>query len=154
MLSAEYSCKLFKPIFFFFTNRQTVWTLIRQQSDLGPHCLQKLPLKMTKQTTIVVIGSLKVSSGLLIEGLVGAASMWLSCLAALKIWKLNWKKDCQSRILQWSRTLRIQFVHIMIFYSQKKIDITCKFILKYCLAFQKPRENLPSAYSYSESPEV
>ena len=46
MLSAEYSCKLFKPI---FACRQTVWTLIRllleEQSDLGPHCLQKLPLK-------------------------------------------------------------------------------------------------------------
>ena len=44
-----------------------MWTLIRllleEQSDLGPHCLQKLLLKMTKQTTIVVIGSLKVSSG-------------------------------------------------------------------------------------------
>ena len=40
MSSAEYSCRLFKPI---FTYRQTVWTLIRlllkEQSDLGPHCL-------------------------------------------------------------------------------------------------------------------
>ena len=40
--SAEYSCRLFKPIFAY---RQTVWTLIRlllkEQSDLGPHCLQK-----------------------------------------------------------------------------------------------------------------
>ena len=40
--SAEYSCKLFKPI---FTYRQTVWTqirlLLKEQSDLGPHCLQK-----------------------------------------------------------------------------------------------------------------
>ena len=46
MLSAEYSGKLFKPI---FACRQTVWTLIRllleEQSDLGPHCLQKWPLK-------------------------------------------------------------------------------------------------------------
>ena len=46
MLSAEYSCKLFKP---FFAYRQTVWTLIRllleKQSDLGPHCLQKWLLK-------------------------------------------------------------------------------------------------------------
>ena len=36
----------FKPIFAY---RQTVWTLIRlllkEQSDLGPHCLQKLLLK-------------------------------------------------------------------------------------------------------------
>ena len=42
MSSAEYSCKLFKPIFAY---RQTVCTLIRllleEQSDLGPHCLQK-----------------------------------------------------------------------------------------------------------------
>ena len=41
-VSAKYSCKLFKPIFAY---RQTVWTLIRmlleEQSDLGPHCLQK-----------------------------------------------------------------------------------------------------------------
>ena len=40
--AAEYSCKLFKPIFAY---RQTVWTLLRmlleEQSDLGPHCLQK-----------------------------------------------------------------------------------------------------------------
>ena len=42
MSSAEYSYKLFKPIFAY---GQTVWTLIRllleEQSDLGPHCLQK-----------------------------------------------------------------------------------------------------------------
>ena len=42
MLSAEYSCKLFKSIFAY---RQTVWTQIRllleEQSDLGPHYLQK-----------------------------------------------------------------------------------------------------------------
>ena len=46
MLSAEYSCRLFKPIFEY---RQTVWTLIRlllkEQSDLGLHCLQKWLLK-------------------------------------------------------------------------------------------------------------
>ena len=46
MLSAEYSCKLSKPIFIY---RQTVWTLIilllEEQSDLGPHCLQKWLLK-------------------------------------------------------------------------------------------------------------
>ena len=46
MLSAEYSCKFFKPIVAY---RQTVWTLIRllleEQSDLGPHCLQKWLLK-------------------------------------------------------------------------------------------------------------
>ena len=42
MSSAEYSYKLFKPIFAY---SQTVWTLIRllqeEQSDLDPHCLQK-----------------------------------------------------------------------------------------------------------------
>ena len=42
MSSAEYSCKLFEPIFAY---RQTVWTQIRLQSDLGPHCLQKCLLK-------------------------------------------------------------------------------------------------------------
>ena len=46
MSSAEYSCKLFKPISAY---RQTVWTLIRllleEQSDLGPHRLQKWLLK-------------------------------------------------------------------------------------------------------------
>ena len=46
MSSAEHSCKLFKPIFAY---RQTMWTLIRllleEQSDLGPHCLQKWILK-------------------------------------------------------------------------------------------------------------
>ena len=42
MSSAEYSCKTFKLIFAY---RQTVWNLIRllleEQSDLGPHSLQK-----------------------------------------------------------------------------------------------------------------
>ena len=46
MSSAEHSCKLFKSIFAY---RQTVWTQIRllleEQSDLGPHCLQKWLLK-------------------------------------------------------------------------------------------------------------
>ena len=46
MSSAEFSCKLFKPIFAYW---QTVWTLIRlllkEQSDLGPRCLQKWLLK-------------------------------------------------------------------------------------------------------------
>ena len=46
MSSAEYSCKLLKPIFAY---RQTVWTQIRllleEQSDLGPHYLQKWLLK-------------------------------------------------------------------------------------------------------------
>ena len=46
MLFAEYSCKLFKPIYAY---QQTVWTQIRllleEQSDLGPHCLQKWLLK-------------------------------------------------------------------------------------------------------------
>ena len=42
MSSAGYSCKLFKPIFAY---RQTGWThirlLLKEQSDLGPRCLQK-----------------------------------------------------------------------------------------------------------------
>ena len=46
MSLAEYSCIFFKPIFAY---RQTVWTQIRllleEQSDLGPHCLQKQLLK-------------------------------------------------------------------------------------------------------------
>ena len=46
MSSAEYSCKYFKPIFAYI---QTAWTLIRllleEQSDLGPHYLQKSFLK-------------------------------------------------------------------------------------------------------------
>ena len=44
-----------------------MWTqirlLLKEQSDLGPHCLQKLLLKSQaddKQTTIVVIGALRV----------------------------------------------------------------------------------------------
>ena len=43
---SEDSCKLFIPV---FTYRQTVWTQIRllleEQSDLGPHYLQKWLLK-------------------------------------------------------------------------------------------------------------
>ena len=39
-------------------------TALKEQSDLGPHCLQKWLLKShkqkTKQTTIVVIGCLRV----------------------------------------------------------------------------------------------
>ena len=42
--SAEYSCKLFKPIFCIQANSvdpdQTAPTL-KEQSDLSPHCLQK-----------------------------------------------------------------------------------------------------------------
>ena len=41
MSSADYSCKLFKPIFAY---RQTV-DPDQAQSDLGPHCLQKWLLK-------------------------------------------------------------------------------------------------------------
>ena len=41
-----------------------MWTLIRleEPSDLGPHCLQRLlkSQEMTKQLTVVVIGSLRV----------------------------------------------------------------------------------------------
>ena len=51
----------------YFVYRQTMWTLIwlllEEQSDIGPHCLQKWlknHKQMTKQTTIVVIGSLRV----------------------------------------------------------------------------------------------
>ena len=70
MLSAEYSCKRFKPIFAY---PQTVQTLIRlllkEQSELGPHCLQKNDFQnhkqMTKQMAIVVIGSLRVKKLLL-----------------------------------------------------------------------------------------
>ena len=46
MSSAEYSCKLLKAIFVY---RQLVWTqirlLLKEQSDLGPHYLQKWLLK-------------------------------------------------------------------------------------------------------------
>ena len=46
MLSAEYFCKLFKPIFAY---RQTVWIQIRllleERFDLDPYCLQKWLLK-------------------------------------------------------------------------------------------------------------
>ena len=46
MSSAEYSCKLLEAIFAY---QQTVWIQIRlllqEQSDLGPHCLQKWLLK-------------------------------------------------------------------------------------------------------------
>ena len=45
-----------------FAYRQTVWTqirlLLKEQSDLGPHCLQDW--QKTKQMTIVVIGALRV----------------------------------------------------------------------------------------------
>ena len=40
--SAEYSCKLFKPIFCIQANSvDPDQTLLKEQSDLGPHCLQK-----------------------------------------------------------------------------------------------------------------
>ena len=65
MSSAKYSCKLFKPSFAY---QRTLWTQIRllleEQSDLGPHCLQKWLLKSKadeKQMTIVVIGALRVN---------------------------------------------------------------------------------------------
>ena len=43
MSSAEYSCKLFKPIF--ANNADPNQTAPKKQSDLGPHCLQKWLLK-------------------------------------------------------------------------------------------------------------
>ena len=59
--SAEYSCKLSKPIFAY---RQIVWTqirlLLKEQSDLGQHCLQKWLLKSQADDMAVVIGSLRV----------------------------------------------------------------------------------------------
>ena len=42
MSSAEYYCKLFKPIFCIQANSVD----LEQQSDLGPHCLQKWLLKL------------------------------------------------------------------------------------------------------------
>ena len=55
-----------------FAYRQTGWTLIRllleEQSDLGPHCLQKWLLKsqaddkVDEQTTVVVTDSLRVKT--------------------------------------------------------------------------------------------
>ena len=41
MSSAEYSCKLFKPIFYIQANLADP----EEQSDLGPHCLHKNDLK-------------------------------------------------------------------------------------------------------------
>ena len=62
MLSAECSCKLFRPI---FTYRQSgPRSDLEEQSDLGPHCLQKLLLKSQaddKADKIGVIGSLRVN---------------------------------------------------------------------------------------------
>ena len=64
MSSAEYSCKSFKPIFAYW---QTVWTLFRlllRSSLIWVHTVCKNDFlnhkQMTKQTTIVVIGSLRV----------------------------------------------------------------------------------------------
>ena len=46
MSSAEYSCKLLKAIFCIPANSvDPDQTAPREQSDLGPHCLQKLLLK-------------------------------------------------------------------------------------------------------------
>ena len=46
MSSAEYSCKLFKPIFCIPANSvDPDQTAPKEQSDLGPHCLQKWLLK-------------------------------------------------------------------------------------------------------------
>ena len=59
MWSAEYSCKLFKPIFCIPTN-----SVDPEQSDLGPHCLQKWLIKSQADDkvddNIAVIGSLRV----------------------------------------------------------------------------------------------
>ena len=48
MLSAEYSCRLFKPIFAFCIQANSVDPdqTAPKQSDLGPHCLQKWLLKL------------------------------------------------------------------------------------------------------------
>ena len=71
MSSVYVVCCIFLQTFqtYLFSYRQTVWTQIRllleEQSDLGPHCLQKWLFKskqMTKQTTIVVIGGLRVNA--------------------------------------------------------------------------------------------
>ena len=60
MSSAEYSCKLFKPIFAY---RQTVSTQIRLLLWVHTVCRNDFQnhKQMTKQTTIVVIGSLRVN---------------------------------------------------------------------------------------------
>ena len=47
MSSAEYSCKLFKPICCIQANSvDPDQTALKEQSDLGPHCLQKWLLKL------------------------------------------------------------------------------------------------------------
>ena len=46
MSSADYSCKLFKPIFCIPANSvDPDQTASKEQSDLGPNCLQKWLLK-------------------------------------------------------------------------------------------------------------
>ena len=46
MSSAAYSCKLFKPNFCIQANSVgQIILLLKEQSDLGPHCLQKWRLK-------------------------------------------------------------------------------------------------------------
>ena len=59
MSSAEYSCKLFKPIFAY---RQTMWTQIRLLLWVHTVCRNDFwnHKQMTKQMTIVVIGGLRI----------------------------------------------------------------------------------------------
>ena len=45
MSSAEYSCKLFKPSFAYCNCVDPDQTAPKEQSDLGPRCLQKWLLK-------------------------------------------------------------------------------------------------------------
>ena len=95
MSSAEYSCRLFKPIFAY---RQTVWTqirlLLKEQSDLGPHCLQQWLLsnrQKTKQTTIVVIGALRVNIW---------TTLFLTTRTCPKMWShpFNYLLMCQKNV--------------------------------------------------------
>ena len=78
-----------------FAYRQTVWPLIRllleEQSDLGPLCLQKdfkNHKQMTKQMTIVVIGSLRVKVNVI---------LLLLLPAKLKVTEMLHKSRCSGQ---------------------------------------------------------
>ena len=60
MLSVYVICWIFLQTFQTYFYIQANSVDLKEQSDLGPHCLQKWLLKMTRQTTIVVTGSLRV----------------------------------------------------------------------------------------------